>query len=204
MTLIGLKTANQHYSKTKKFSKYKRQIQKLFELSHPPITCESKFYLAGFLEGEGSLNVGAKKNNSSKFKVYLDPEFSIAQHINGISNLYLAMCVFQTGRITLKSGSLATFVYTIDNRQTLEEKIIPFYEHYVYKYGCQIKKHRVMLYKQLLVLFKKKHHLNFETMLYKVLPLWDALRMQTGQSNQTFASLKEAQNYVKNAINTKS
>jgi len=32
----------------------------------------------------------------------------------------------------------------------------------------------------------------------EMLPLWDSMRMQTGQRNQTFASLAEAQAYARN------
>lgn len=198
--LIQLKKANLDYSDSKNFFKYTRDIQMIFCLLpviNPTLNC--KFYVAGFLEGEGSLNVGIKKNTTSKFKLYLDPEFNLTQHVNGISNLYLAMMIFKTGRIRFKSGSLATFVYTIDNRLSLEQKVIPFYEHYVFLYGCEHKKQRVHLFKTLLSLFKQKKHLDLDQMLYTVLPLWSTLCVQINHSNQTFKHLKEAQTYVKKA-----
>lgn len=202
--LEKLSELNANYSKNKNFPSYIRGIQQIFQLS--PLTektLASKFYLGGFLEGEGSLNVGAKKNNVSQFKVYLDPEFNLTQHLNGISNLYLAMYVFQTGRIRFKSGSLATFVYTIDNRQSLEEKVLPFYEKYVNPFGSKVKKRRCLIFKNLLTLFKTKAHLNFKQMVHEVLPLWDQLRLQKGHTNETFKNLLEAQNYVKKAYNEK-
>jgi LAGLIDADG endonuclease len=198
--LNKLKKANIDYSKNKNFSKYKLAIQDIFKLKPlTKITIEAKYYLAGFLEGEGSLNVGIKKNNSTRFKLYLDPEFNITQHINGISNLFLAMLIFNTGRIRYKSGSNATFVYTIDNRKSLEEKIIPFYENYVNKYGCEVKKNRLILFNKLLGFFNKKDHLNFEKLIFEILPLWDKLRIQVGKSNESFKNLEEAQEYVKKA-----
>lgn len=198
-----LQMANAQYTKTKNFAEYQRSIQRIFNLK--PIQTKKmalQFYLAGFLEGEGSLNVGAKKNQTSKFKVYIDPEFSVTQHINGISNLYLAMFVFQTGRIRHKAGSNATFVYTIDNRQSLEEKVIPFYEKYVRLYGSPFKERRARIFKKLLSLFKEKAHLDIDRMINEILPLWDAMRMQKGQSNETFRSLEEARQYVKTASKT--
>lgn len=198
-----LQMANAQYTKTKNFAEYQRSIQRIFNLK--PIQTKKmalQFYLAGFLEGEGSLNVGAKKNQTSKFKVYIDPEFSVTQHINGISNLYLAMFVFQTGRIRHKAGSNATFVYTIDNRQSLEEKVIPFYEKYVRLYGSPFKERRARIFKKLLSLFKEKAHLDIDRMIHEILPLWDAMRMQKGQSNETFRSLEEARQYVKTASKT--
>jgi hypothetical protein len=198
--LTALRDANAKYSRTKKFPEYMRSIQQIFQLKPiPQKSTDCQLYLGGFLEGEGSLNVGAKKNSTSKFGVYLDPEFSLTQHLNGISNLYLAMYVFQTGRIRFKSGSHATFVYTIDNRQTLEEKVIPFYEKYVSPYGSSVKQRRTQVFKHLLKLFQEKAHLDLNKMLDEVLPLWDLLRMQSGQSNESFRNLLDAQTYVKNA-----
>lgn len=100
--LEKLKEINGKYSRNKNFPEYQRSIWQLFRLKPVQMTEKSKFYLAGFVEGEGSMNVGAKKNTTSRFKVYVDPEFSITQHICGISNLYLALCYFQTGRIRHK------------------------------------------------------------------------------------------------------
>lgn len=200
--LKNLNHVNQQYSKTKNFSNYTFAISQLFKIKPvTKITVETKYYLAGFLEGEGCLSIGIKKNNVSRFKLYLDPEFHTTQHINGISNLYLIMLVFQTGRIRYKTGSNATFVYTIDNRINLQEKVIPFYEQYVNVYGCQSKKYRFHLFKKLLCMFAQKAHLDLNKMVYEVLPLWDQLRVQRNQSNETFHTLKDAQAYVKQTQN---
>ena len=48
-------------------------------------------FLAGFIEGEGSLNISAKKCATAKYGLMIDPEFSITQHVNGISVLFDAM-----------------------------------------------------------------------------------------------------------------
>ena len=196
--LDQLAQINHQYTKKKNFSQYEKQILNLFQLK--PYNKKTKsmfFYLAGFLEGEASLNLGAKKNKTSTFKVFFDPEFNITQHANGIQNLYLALHVFQTGRIRYKSGSLATFVYTIDNRQALKEKVVPFYETYV-TYGSKTKKNRVKLFKHVLLLFEEKAHLNYNRMVNEFIPLWAALRIQHN-SNQTFKNEKEAKRFIQKA-----
>ena len=192
--LENLSKINNEYTKNKDFIGYKNEIQKCFDLSSVKIDKNCRFYLAGFIEGEGSINVSLKKVPNGK--ILVDPEFSITQHINGISNLYLALCLFQTGRIRYKIGINATFVYSIDNRRSLDEKIIPFYEKYVIIYGSLHKKERFKSFKRLLQHLNEKDHLNTEKMVYEILPLWDKMRMQIGQANQTFKDLKEAQNYV--------
>lgn len=196
----NLKKINEKYTKTKNFPEYEHSIRLLFHLKPVQINTQTRQFLAGFCEGEASMSAGAKKNSTSRCKVYIDPEFNITQHVNGISSLYLAMCHFQTGRIRHKVGSNATFVYTIDNRQNLKEKVLPFYEKYIHPFGSPVKVRRTKIFQKLLFLFEEKAHLDFERMIHEVLPLWDAMRIQVGQSNQTFASLSEAQEYVKKAV----
>lgn len=190
--LNELKQINQKYTETKNFSQYKKNIKTLFQLeSQIKKTKTTFYYLGGFIEGEGSLNLGVKKNKTSKFKLFFDPEFNITQHINGIQNLYLALCIFQTGRIRYKSSSDATFVYTIDNRKSLKEKVLPFYETYVKPCGCKVKVDRVRKFKQVLKLFDEKAHLNINRLIYELVPLWDSLRMQHN-ANQTFVNKQQA------------
>nr|AAL34330.1 putative protein [Ankistrodesmus stipitatus] len=198
--LEKLRKINKKYSETKNFPEYERSVRELFKLKPVQIKEKTMQFLAGFCEGEASMSAGAKKNSTSHFKVYIDPEFNLTQHVNGISNLYLALVSFKTGRIRHKISSNATFVFTIDNRQNLKEKVLPFYEKYVHPFGSPVKVRRTEMLKKLLSLFDEKAHLNSDRMINEVLPLWDAMRIQVGQSNETFQSLGEAQDYIRNAV----
>jgi hypothetical protein len=191
-----LNHANASYSKTKDFNTYKKHIKEIFEINEPKVKHEAKLYLAGFIEGEASLNVSIKKLATAKFGVVLDPEFSITQHINGVSNLYLAMCIFNTGRISVKSGSKATLVYRIDNRDSIINKVLPFFDDFIIPYGSEAKKERKRIFAQILTCFEEKKHLNVESFISEMLPLWDSLRMQKGQKNQSFKSLEDALSYI--------
>ena len=86
-----------------------------------------KFFLAGFIEGEGSLGISIKNQPKLKFRFALDPEFSIYQHKSGIPILEAAQDYFRSGRIFRKSGDSDVYVFRINNRQVLKEKIIPFF-----------------------------------------------------------------------------
>lgn len=187
---------NKQYSDSNNFLAYKENIRHLFCLEEPQVTKESKLYLGGFLEGEGSLSVSCKKLSSTPCGIFLDPEFNVTQHVNGVANLYLAMCIFQTGRIYRKSGSDATLVFRIFNRKSLMEKVIPFYDKYVIPYGSDVKQRRKVNFVQLLVHFEDNKHKNIDTFVNEMLPLWDALRMQTGNKNQSFPDLEAAREYV--------
>ena len=198
--LKNLQAINKRYKDKTTFPKYLEDIRQLFKLPTVRVTSRMHDYLAGFIEGEGSLSAGAKKNNSSRFKVYIDPEFSVTQHINGIWNLFMIMNLFQTGRIRHKQSSNATFVYTIDNRQSLQQKVVPFFDKHVAKFGSEVKKRRLAIFKELLNLFDAKAHLDPDKMINEILPLWNAMRIQVGQTNETFKNLEEAQDFVRKAI----
>jgi hypothetical protein len=194
-----LAQANKKYSTTKNFPGYLKDIGHIFGLQPFQPTERNVQFLGGFVEGEGSLNVGAKKNTTSRFKVYLDPIFSVTQHVNGINVLYQIMCYLKAGRLRYKKGSNATIFFEIDNRRTLKEKVLPFYAKYVVRFGSPFKKKRYETFKKLLELFEERAHLNFDKMVNEVLPLYDSIRCQIDQKNQSFVSLQDAQDYVRAA-----
>lgn len=196
--LEQLKKINDAFSKTSNFSKYLIDLRQLFQIEEVQVTSESKLYLAGFLEGEASINISTKKLSTGKFGLIVDPEFNVTQHVNGFKTLYLALEVFKTGRIRHKSSSNATLVLTIDNRQSLEKKVIPFYEQYVVPFSYSEKVKRVAKFKTLLELFNKGAHKDLEQFLNQILPIWDEMRKQKGQINETFNSLEQAQDYARN------
>jgi hypothetical protein len=90
-----------------------------------------RWFLAGFIEGEGSLCVSIKSHPGSRFGLYVDPEFFLYQHESGRSVLELAREVFGTGRIFPKPGNEHVLVYAIASRRSLVEKVIPFFETYM-------------------------------------------------------------------------
>ena len=58
---------------------YRKRVRKFFNLN--PITISEKkcYYLAGFIEGEGSISISAKKNQKSRF---LTPAFFVMYRDN--------------------------------------------------------------------------------------------------------------------------
>lgn len=194
LILTELQKANKN---TSNFTLYKKTIKKIFKLTDCSYSTKNyKFFVAGFLVGEASINVSAKKNDTCKFGMVIDPEFNIAQHINGICYLYATLSLFNTGKIYFKSGSNATFVYKISNRESLHTKIMPFYETYVYNFMSENHKQRIKVFNEILVLLKKKAHTDIFLFKNELITRWDLLRKQKGQSNESFTSLIQAQLFV--------
>lgn len=181
-------------------AQYAKRVRELFNLKKVEITEKKLYFLAGFIEGEGSISVSAKKTKSTSFGLELDPLFNITQRVEGVCHLYLALEVFKTGRIRFKTGSNATLVFVIEPRKSLQEKVCPFFDQYMIKsnFSSDVKQTRYQNFKKMLDLFDDDAHLNRERFIYELLPVWDAMRVQKSYTDQTFKDLKEAQEFIRN------
>ena len=212
--LESLRTINNlKKHKKKSFSWYRAEIAKLFGIKgeHPfgmldqvsdkkqkrgYKSVKYKTFYGGFVVGEGSINVSAKKSVNALFGILIDPEFSVTQHVNGFGFLFAALCLFDTGSIHYKSGSNATLVYRIDNRKSLLEKVIPFWETFICPYQSTEENRRVILFKRILFFLEEKKHKDYIFFVDQILPLWDKLRKQKGQINESFPNYEAAKNFV--------
>ena len=99
-----------------------------------------KYWLGGFIEGEGSLIISVVKSNKAPFGFLLQPEFNVTQHHNGLQILNSFKSLFdQTGQIHKKSGSLNVWVYSLKGIKNLNKFLIPFYKKYVVCYSNKYK-----------------------------------------------------------------
>ena len=114
-----------------------------------------KWFLAGFIEGEGSLCISIKESPTAKFGYYVDPEFFIYHHKKGREILKMAQEIFGTGRITDKSENGEVLVFSINNRRSLIEKVIPFFERYMI---FSTKKKEFEKFKEILEAMERKEH----------------------------------------------
>jgi hypothetical protein len=94
------------------------------------------YWLAGFWEGEGSITVSVKKHPTSTFGFNFQPEISTSQHASGIHLLWWTKrYVFNnTGSMTWKNGSDATWVYKFTDKKQISETFEPWYETHVYPF----------------------------------------------------------------------
>ncbi len=88
------------------------------------------YYLAGFVDGEGSFSVAIIRHPDQKFGWMINPCFQVYQHKNYREILELYQYVFKTGKIYRKSGTHNVLNYSIDSRRNLLEKVIPFFDKY--------------------------------------------------------------------------
>lgn len=123
------------------------------------VTEQLKYFLAGFIEGEGSFCVSIKKHTASRFGYLIDPEFFIYQHQRGRKILEMAQRVFSAGRIYPKPGNESVLVFAIDNRRSIKEKVIPFVDKYMLVTG---KENEYKLFTQIVRALENREHLTRE------------------------------------------
>ena len=113
------------------------------------------WFLAGLIEGEGSLCVSIKNHRPSRFGYLVHPEFFIYQHKIRRGLLELASDVFGTGRITPKVGNEDVLVYSIESRRLITERVLPFYERYM---AFSFKTRDYHLFREIVMAMNSKSH----------------------------------------------
>ncbi len=121
------------------------------------VTEEFKWFLAGLIEGEGSICICFKQLPKSKFGYYIQPEFFIYQHKNARELLENAKSFFGTGNISPKPGNEDVLVYKISSRKLIKERVIPFLETYM-RYGSRIKHHNFQVFKEIIEALENNAH----------------------------------------------
>jgi hypothetical protein len=116
---------------------------------------QRNWFLAGLIEGEGSLCVSIKEHKPSRFGYLVDPEFFIYQHKIRRGLLELAGSVFETGRITPKHGSEDVLVFSIVSQRWIVQRVLPFFERYM-AFSC--KKRDFQLFREIVMAMENKQH----------------------------------------------
>jgi len=96
------------------------------------------FWLGGFTEGEGSLSISIEKNKKAPYGIFLQPEFNVVQHKNGLNILNGFKTIFKNkGHILSKSGSKNVLVNCLKGIKYLSEYIVPFYLKYLVDFSSK-------------------------------------------------------------------
>jgi len=120
-----------------------------------------KFWLGGFIEGEGSLTISIVKYDKAPHGILIQPEFNITQHYNGIEILKSFKILFNDkGQLHKKSGSNNVWVYSIKGIKNLNELVVPFFLSFVVPYSSKFNKKEFNKY--LFIFNKLKEKSKFE------------------------------------------
>jgi hypothetical protein len=113
------------------------------------------WFLAGLIEGEGSLCISVKKHPTARFGFLVDAEFFIYQHQIRRGLLELARSIFDAGRINPKPGNEVVLVYSITSTRLIAERVLPFFERYM-SFTCKKKDHQ--LFREVVHALLEKRH----------------------------------------------
>ncbi|MCI0558069.1 MAG: LAGLIDADG family homing endonuclease [Nitrososphaera sp.] len=129
------------------------------ELSKIPKERYLKYYVLGFVDGEGCFSVSLKKQETTRFGWVLDPVFHVTQQEQSRNVLELVQRTLNCGRIIEKPGQPETMQFLVDNRRQLNEKIIPFFN----QYELLVKKKDFELFRRIVEGLERKEHTKLDT-----------------------------------------
>jgi LAGLIDADG DNA endonuclease family protein len=92
---------------------------------------QRRWWLAGFVEGEGSVCVSLKRHPAAAFGYFVQPEFFLYQHRKRRSLLEMAAEEFGSGTIFPKPGNPDVLVLKLSDRRVLTSTVVPFLRTYM-------------------------------------------------------------------------
>lgn len=115
---------------------------------------QKNWFIAGFVDGEGSLNISFARQPSRPGGFLINPKFQVYQHKDYEEILWALRDVFGAGRVDTKWGTDVR-VLTIENRKTLREKVIPFFR----RYFLVTKRNALEIFAEIIARMDRKAHL---------------------------------------------
>lgn len=177
------------------YSQKRNLYRKEFGFLPDTLTNKYLLFLGGFVEGEGSITVNVRANVEEKGPMRVDGEFNVTQSLPGVVHLLAFFVYMHTGSIKFKQGSNATYVFYIQSRQTLIEKVVPFYERYVLPYSCEDKVNSFRAWHKTIQLLQEGAHKDNARLRNELLPLVYQVNRQSGKERK-FPTLEQAQDYL--------
>jgi hypothetical protein len=135
------------------------------------------YYIAGFVDGEGSFNVSVKKRDDYEKDWKITASFNISQK----DRVILALIKKKLGCGTLRERKDGVVYYEVTNIRTLYERIIPFFCRFGFLSAS--KKRNFSIFKKIVEMMYRKEHLN-ESGLREVLELREQLNKGRGRKRK--------------------
>jgi hypothetical protein len=92
---------------------------------------QRRWFIAGFVEGEGRVCVAIKRHPTAAFGYFVQPEFVLYQHRDRRRLLEMAKEEFGSGTIFPKPGNEDVLVLKISARKVLTDRVVPFLQRYI-------------------------------------------------------------------------
>ena len=135
------------------------------------------WYLAGFVDGEGSFNVSLRKRADHKSEWQVVLTFNVAQR--DISNLTLLKKHLGCGRLQYRKDGVHYFV--VSNYKAIHERVVPFFKRF--NFFSVSKKKNFSLFQQITSLMNNNEHLTEEG-LKQIVSLREQLNVGRGRTRK--------------------
>lgn len=136
------------------------------------------YFLAGFVEGEGSFNISLRKNNDYKVGWQVVPSFNVSQ--KDPSLLFLLKESLHCGIIKVRKID-DVHSYDVTNPSDVLNKVIPFFQKYpLYSVS---KRNNFVLFCQIANMMGKKYHLT-QKGLHDILLIREKLNIGRGRKRK--------------------
>lgn len=135
------------------------QQERLVRVPNP--TEELKWFISGFVDGEGSFCLNVKNHPKSKNGFRIDPAFYVYQHEKNRWILEVIKEVFNHGSIHRKTSPYSVYTYQIAGIKPCYDIVMPFFS----KYCLATKQETFKLFSEGVSLMYNKEHLKREGMI---------------------------------------
>ena len=141
------------------------------------INPEIGYYIAGFVDGEGSFNVSLRKRPDHTMGWQVVPTFNASQ--KDFTILALMKKVLGCGRfVTRRDG---VHYYIVQNPTAIKESVIPFFTRF--KFLSSKMKRNYMLFKQITEMMNEKGHLTSDGLM-KIIQIREKLNEGRGRKRK--------------------
>jgi hypothetical protein len=113
------------------------------------------WFMAGVVEGEGSLCLSIKRHPHYVLGYYVQPEFFVYQHRRRRQLLEMAQEIFECGKIWPKPGNPDVLVFAIQSRPKISAHVLPFMRRYM---RFSSRRCDIELFEDAMYLFERELH----------------------------------------------
>jgi len=145
--------------------------------THKSVDPRHGYYIAGFVDGEGSFNVSLKKRNDYVGKWKVTASFNVSQK----DRVILAFIKKTLGCGTLRERKDGIVYYEVTNVRALHEHVIPFFEQF--RFLSANKKRNFAIFKKIVEKLAHGEHLTPQG-LQHVLQLREKLNEGIGRTRK--------------------
>jgi hypothetical protein len=146
-------------------------------------------WIVGFVDGEGCFNLDVHEKEDMRWKLQMQPEFTVVQNEVDIQLLHAFKDFFQCGSVGVnrrdKHGT--RYHYRVKSVKDLTEKIIPFFDKHSLKTK---KKIEYIRFRRICLLMKEGYHRESLKTFLEIYDLGQSLRVRSREKKMTKRGLK--------------